>query len=348
MRRLGIVVVGLALVVAALVIHSNSVVRAQPVASIALPPPRGTVQLYSGCNNIALSFPDGTDSQTVVDAVTPAGVVQAMWRHNAALARFEGFSPAAPQASDLLTVNLWDAVWLCVGAVPPPAPTVPPVPPPAAPTATPIPPPAPTATPVPSTQAPPPIVLSGSGPQATRLFWLADGIAIFHMTHSGQSNFAVWLMAENGTKVDLLANDIGPFDGRQAVGVIGELGYASPGNHLLDIEADGTWTVTIEQPRVTSAPGPPQTFSGSGPDVSPPFALQMGTARFEMTHNGSSNFAIWLLDARGERVDLLVNEIGPFSGSTAVGVTGELFDASPGVHYLNIEADAAWTASVTQ
>ena len=348
MRRLGIVAVGLALVVSVvgvLVGSWSSVVRAQPVASIALPPPRGTVQLYSGCNNIALTFSDGTTSQTVVQAVTPAGVIQAMWRHNAAENRFEGFSPAAPQASDLLTVNLWDAVWLCVGGAPPAAPTAPP---PAAPTTTPIPPPAPTATPVPSTPAPAPIVLSGSGPEATSLFRLEDGIAIFHMTHSGSSNFAVWLLTESGQSVDLLANEIGPYDGRQAVGVTGELGDASPGNHLLDIEADGNWTVTIEQPRVTSAAGAPQTFSGSGPDVSPPFALQMGTARFEMTHSGSSNFAIWLLGGRGERVDLLVNEIGPFSGSTAVGVTGELFDASPGVHYLNIEADGAWTARVTQ
>ena len=117
MRRLGIVSVGLALLVTLLAL-GGSPVRAQPVASIALPPPRGTVQLYSGCNNIALSFPDGTDSQTVVEAVTPAGVVQAMWRHNAALNRFEGFSPAAPQASDLLTVNQWDAVWLCGAAAP--------------------------------------------------------------------------------------------------------------------------------------------------------------------------------------------------------------------------------------
>jgi hypothetical protein len=41
-----------------------------------------------------------------------------MWRHNAALNTFEGFSPAAPQASDLLTVNQWDAAWLCVAEAP--------------------------------------------------------------------------------------------------------------------------------------------------------------------------------------------------------------------------------------
>ena len=125
MKRLGILWVGLALLVTLLGL-GGSAVRAQPVASIALPPPRGTVQLYSGCNNIALTFPNGTASQMVVDAVTPAGVVDAMWRHNAAQSAFEGFSPAAPQASDLLSVDFLDAVWLCVtGAAP--AATAPPL-----------------------------------------------------------------------------------------------------------------------------------------------------------------------------------------------------------------------------
>jgi hypothetical protein len=140
MRRLGIVAVGLALVVG-LMVCGAPLVRAQPVATIALPPPRGSLQLYAGCNNVALSFPDGTASQTVVLAVSPAGIVEAMWRHSAALGKFEGFAPAAPQASDLLTVNLWDAVWLCVAGGAPPAP-------PAAATATLTPPPQPTAGPV--------------------------------------------------------------------------------------------------------------------------------------------------------------------------------------------------------
>jgi inhibitor of cysteine peptidase len=38
-----------------------------------------------------------------------------MWRHDASQNRFVGFSPVAPQVSDLLTVNFLDAVWLCVG-----------------------------------------------------------------------------------------------------------------------------------------------------------------------------------------------------------------------------------------
>jgi hypothetical protein len=120
MKRLAVTVVGLALVVALLAAR-GSLVHAQPVASITLPEPGGTEQLYEGCNNISLTFPDGTASETVLQAVTPTEAVQAMWRHNAAQNRFEGFSPAAPQASDLLTVDFLDAVWLCVtGAAPAP------------------------------------------------------------------------------------------------------------------------------------------------------------------------------------------------------------------------------------
>jgi hypothetical protein len=92
---------------------SGASVLAQPVASIALPDPGGVEQLYAGCNNISLTFPDATPSQTVVQAVTPAGTVETLWRFNGPLNKFEGFSPAYPQASDLMSVDFLDVVWLC-------------------------------------------------------------------------------------------------------------------------------------------------------------------------------------------------------------------------------------------
>ncbi len=82
------------------------------------PGTRHTQQLYPGCNNISLTFPDGTPSQTVVQAVTPAGTVETLWRFNGPLNKFEGFSPAFPQASDLMSVNFLDAVWFCMSAAP--------------------------------------------------------------------------------------------------------------------------------------------------------------------------------------------------------------------------------------
>jgi hypothetical protein len=143
MKRLTIAAAGLALVVAFFVAH-GSLVRAQPVASIALPDPGTTKQLYEGCNNIALSFDDGTASDTVVQAVTPTEAVQSMWHHDAALNHWEGFAPGAPGASDLLTVDFMDAVWICVAGA-------------AA---------APTATPTPETTTPP------SGGEFSRIIFL--------------------------------------------------------------------------------------------------------------------------------------------------------------------------------
>jgi hypothetical protein len=120
-----------AAVVTALLAANGSLVLAQPVATITLPAPGAAKQLYPGCNNIALSFPDGTPSATVLQAVTPAGTVDTMWRHSAALNKFEGYSAQFPQASDLLTVNFMDAVWLCMAeglaaVQPPPAVVLPP------------------------------------------------------------------------------------------------------------------------------------------------------------------------------------------------------------------------------
>ena len=128
------VVVMVAAVVTVLSLRGQSA-QAQPVASIALPAPGAAKQLYPGCNNVSLTVPDGTASQAVVQAVTPAGAVQSMWRHNAVQNRFEGFSPQYPQVSDLLTVNFLDAVWFCMttgaapGGTPPATPTATPTPP---------------------------------------------------------------------------------------------------------------------------------------------------------------------------------------------------------------------------
>jgi len=121
--------IGLTVILAALtvlVVRDWTSGRAQPVASITLPPPGATEQLYPGCNNVGLTFSDGTASGAVLDAVSPAGSVETMWRHDAAQQRWEGFSAAAPAASDLLTVNFLDAIWLClVGSPPTATPTTP-------------------------------------------------------------------------------------------------------------------------------------------------------------------------------------------------------------------------------
>jgi len=148
------------------------------------------------------------------------------------------------------------------------------------------------------TEAPPEEI----APQVSAAVSLEEGLTIFRMSHDGASNFAIFLLnQETGEQLDLLVNVIGSFDGAKAVGI------EVAGNYVLDISADGNWTVTAEQPRPSSAPSAPQSFSGQGQSVSPAFTLEEGLATFRMTHDGTSNFAIFLLDANGQQVELSRN-----------------------------------------
>ena len=85
-----------------------------------VPPPMRVVDLVVGCNNVALTYPDGTPVGVVVSSINPQGAMYAIWRLNASPPppatgpRFEGFAPAAPQASDLQGVDFLEAVFLCV------------------------------------------------------------------------------------------------------------------------------------------------------------------------------------------------------------------------------------------
>jgi hypothetical protein len=193
-------------------------------------------------------------------------------------------------------------------------------------TATPVPTPAPTAS---------PIQLSGTNQQASQKFHLNSGLAIFTMKHTGSSNFAIWLLDNMGDKKELLVNEIGSFDGSKAVRI------STSGDYILDIKADGQWNIDIQQPAYTTAEKAPLTISGKSQQATKPFYLNAGLTTFKMTHDGSSNFAIWLLDANGNKKELLVNEIGSFDGSKAVGVKS-------GVYLLDIKANGNWNIQINQ
>jgi len=191
----------------------------------------------------------------------------------------------------------------------------------------------PTDTPVP-TATPQPVVLAGAGQQASAIFQLNPGLAIAHLTHNGTGHFGVKLLDAQGQSVDLLANDIGPFDGSKAVEI------DSGGQFLLDISADGNWSTTITQPAPVNPGSPPLQLSGRGQQATSFFVLTDGLHRFALAHDGTGHFGVSLLDAQGHLVDLLANDIGPFSGSKAAGVRRS------GAYLLDISADGNWTVSI--
>lgn len=181
-------------------------------------------------------------------------------------------------------------------------------------TETPLPTPAPSVeevSPTPVAEAPEPITLQGAGSQASEMFTLEGGLTTFHITASGRSNVIVWLVNDRGNEIELLANTVGTYDGVSGIGV-------KTGQYLLNVEAPSAWSVTIEQPRPTLGLSPPTNYSGSQPSVIGPLELG-GLTRFQMQYSGRSNFIVWLVNSRGQEVDLLANEIGTFSGSVAGG-----------------------------
>lgn len=88
---------------------------------------------------------------------------------------------------------------------------------------------------------PEPIKLAGIGQKATNKFTLHKGLAVFKMTHDGARNISMELMDSKGGLVSLLVNEIGAFDGSKAVQI------ETDGEYLIDVSADGNWTISIQQ-----------------------------------------------------------------------------------------------------
>ncbi len=86
--------------------------------------------------------------------------------------------------------------------------------------------------------APRKVSFSGDRETATGFFLMSRSTKDFEMTHRGEGRFMVRLLDENGTKVGKsLAKTKGPFRGSASVRV------PRDGIYLLQVEADGPWTV---------------------------------------------------------------------------------------------------------
>lgn len=187
------------------------------------------------------------------------------------------------------------------------------------------------------TAAASPRTLSGSGKDITQNISIKSPFAIVKMSHTGRSNFAVWLkQAATGEGEDLLANEIGSYSGTR-------MAHLRPGEYFFDIDADGPWSLNVMEPaHLPAQKQPPYRFSGRGPGVPALFFLEPGRVDFALTHDGDSNFVVALYDiGRSRSEELLANEIGNWSGREAISLTG-------GWYALDIEADGNWTVSITQ
>lgn len=92
--------------------------------------------------------------------------------------------------------------------------------------------------------SPTPIVLKfeGTGDKVVFFDAPATGAGLIGFGHSGDANFIVNLMKDDGTFIDQPANAIGEYKGEKTL-VIDKGGY------MLEVQADGDWFIVILPPQ---------------------------------------------------------------------------------------------------
>ena len=74
----------------------TTAVAANPFAGTTAPARAAStdrVELFAGCNNVAVTWPVGTPIDTVAMAVTPAGALESIFRYDNQQAKYFGYSP---------------------------------------------------------------------------------------------------------------------------------------------------------------------------------------------------------------------------------------------------------------
>lgn len=152
----------------------------------------------------------------------------------------------------------------------------------------------------------------------------SDNPALVTASHTGSSNFAVVGLDSNLDWNTLLVNEIGDYEGTTLL----DAGWVDQPSRNLEITADGQWQIEVE--KVSAARDLRSSTQGHGDDV----LAWTGAARVaDFTHVGESNFAVEAYAGNGDYVDLLVNEIGTYSGANTI---------PSGTRLISVIADGDW------
>lgn len=82
-------------------------------------------------------------------------------------------------------------------------------------------------------------------------------------------------------------------------------------------------------------------ISGTGDSATKKFSLDSGFVIIEATHQGTRNFALKLLDSNADSVELVVNEIGNYSGK-------KIYAIPAGEYLYEVTASGPWTIQMSQ
>ncbi|MCH1883948.1 TM2 domain-containing protein [Agrococcus sp. ARC_14] len=168
-----------------------------------------------------------------------------------------------------------------------------------------------------------PVTQQGSGDSVIEL---PAGVGFVTATHTGSANFIVQVLdGSNQSTGDLLVNTIGNYSGQAAYGL-----NAFGEGARLQVTADGAWELTV----APIANAPELAPSGSGDGV---FLYGGDAGAAAITHDGQANFIVQQHSEDLFTMPLLVNDIGPYSGTVPL-------NGGPSV--ITVMADGGWTIAV--
>ena len=168
---------------------------------------------------------------------------------------------------------------------------------------------------------------TGRGDKILKVSLPEDYLYLAAITHQGSSNFAVHSIDSHGDDIDLLINEIGSYAGTVPLNLTTD----ADDLRALKISADGTWKVVVKVlQKATRFDG---SVSGKGDSA---LIIPEGTlpdlATAKVTHKGDSNFVV--RSYSDSDVDLLVNEIGRYSGEVLIADDAVI---------LEVKANGSWT-----
>lgn len=165
---------------------------------------------------------------------------------------------------------------------------------------------------------------AGAGDDIVTITKHSTGAQVAVITHNGGSNFAVHTLDAALENTNLLVNTIGNYSGTVLFDA-----RSRGETTALKITADGPWTVKLVSLSSVRSFDGSAPMTGTGDDV---FHYKGASKPAVFTHDGSSNIAVHRF---GTRPDLLINEIGAYTG-TVVWATG----------LYQVTADGNWSATL--
>lgn len=172
-----------------------------------------------------------------------------------------------------------------------------------------------------------PVTFTGSGSDVITNVNIPKGVYKVSSTYNGSTNFIAHAYSPEGDRIGMLANELRTSSASRIFSDEIVNGY-------IEINAKGPWTISFE----AIPDGGTSNISGSGNRLSPWFTLKEGSLVVKSTYKGSSNFTAHVYDTSGERVGMVVNEIGmgEYSKLFTSGKEGELY-------CLEVMSDGDWT-----